>query len=158
MVIFALDDRRYALPLDRVQRSIRAVAITPLPRAPAIVIGIIDLGGVVIPVIDTRGRFNHPQRDIRTSDHLIIATAAKRTIALLVDETIGVLAASSDNRTLADAIVPRLELVDGAIQAKDGLILIHDLERLLSLDEETAIDHALKSSSIAGDGSEVAGQ
>ncbi len=145
MVIFSLDEQRYALPLDRVQRSIRAVAITPLPGAPAIVIGIIDLGGVVIPVIDTRGRFNHPPRDIRLSDHLVIATAGKRTIALLVDETTGVLEASPDNRTPADDIAPRLELVDGAIRAKDGLILIHDLERLLSLDEETGIDRALRS-------------
>jgi purine-binding chemotaxis protein CheW len=45
LVVFTLDDQRYALDLDSVQRSIRVVAITPLPEAPAIVLGIIDLGG-----------------------------------------------------------------------------------------------------------------
>ena len=133
------------------------MAITPLPQAPAIVIGILDLGGVVIPVIDIRGRFKHPPRDIRLSDHFIIATAGKRTLALPVDRTTGVLEASSEQRTPAGDIAPRLELLNGTIQARDGLILIHDLERLLSLDEETGIDRALESSSLAGDTSEGVG-
>ena len=86
VVVFVLDGRRYGLPLARVQRSVRAVAITPLPEAPPIVLGVVDLGGVVIPVIDMRKRFNHPPRDLRLSDHLIVASAGKRTVALLVDE------------------------------------------------------------------------
>ena len=56
LVVFSLDDQRYALPLARVHRCIRVVAITPLPEAPAIVLGIIDLGGAVIPVINIRRR------------------------------------------------------------------------------------------------------
>jgi len=144
MVVFSLDDQRYALPLDRVQRSIRVMAITPLPKAPAIVIGIIDLGGLVIPVMNMRMRFNHTPRDIRLSDQLVIATSGKRTIALLVDETTEVFGPSPDNRTPAGDIAPRLEPIDGTIQVRDGLILILDLERLLSLDEETEIDRALK--------------
>jgi purine-binding chemotaxis protein CheW len=40
-------------------------------------------------------------------------------------------------------MLPRLELVAGALKLEDGLILIHDLDQLLSLDEEAAIDHAL---------------
>ncbi len=73
LVVFALDDQRYALALACVQRSIRAVAITLLPKAPAIVLGIIDLAGEVIPVIDMRRRFHQPPRDIRLSDHLLVA-------------------------------------------------------------------------------------
>ena len=143
LVVFSLDDQRYALALARVQRSIRVVAITPLPEAPAIVLGIFNLGGVVIPVVDIRKRFNHPPRDVRLSDHLIVATTGKRTVALLVDETKGVIEASPESYAPAGEIVPRLELLDGAIKLEDGLVLIHDLERLLSLDEETAIDRSL---------------
>ncbi len=144
MVLFSLDDQRYALPLERVQRSIRVMAITPLPKAPAIVIGIVDIGGLVIPVLNMRVRLNHTPRDIRLSDQLILATAGKRTVALLVDTTTGVLEPSPGHRTPADDIAPRLEPIDGTIQVGDGLILIHDLERLLSLDEETEIDRAVK--------------
>jgi len=143
LVVFSLDDQRYALVLACVQRCLRVVAITPLPKAPAIVLGIIDLGGVVIPVINVRMRFNHPPRDVRLSDHLIVATTGKRTVALLVDETNGVIDSSPEKVVPAAEILPGLELVDGAVKLEDGLILIHDLERLLSLEEDTAIDRAL---------------
>ena len=143
LVVFSLDDQRYALALTCVQRCIRVVAVTPLPKAPAIVLGIIDLGGVVIPVINMRMRFNHPPRDVRLSDHLIVATTGKRTVALLVDETSGVIDGSPEEVVPAGEILPGLELVDGAVKLEDGLILIHDLGRLLSLEEDTAIDRAL---------------
>ena len=143
LVVFSLDDQRYALSLACVQRAIRVVAITPLPAVPAIVLGIIDLGGVVIPVINIRNRFNRPPRDVRLSDHLIIATTGTRTVALLVDETQGVIEASPESYASADEILPGLELVTGAMKVENGLILIHDLGRLLSLETETAIDLAL---------------
>ena len=151
LVVFSLDDQRYALALARVQRSIRVVAMTPLPKAPAIVLGIIDLGGLVIPVIDIRMRFNHPPRDVRLSDHLIVATTGKRTVALLVDETKGVIEVAPESYALAGEILPRLDLVDGAMKLEDGLILIHDLERLLSLEEEAAIDRALDATAVSDD-------
>ena len=144
VVVFSLDDQRYALPLDRVKRSIRVVAITPLPELPPIVLGIMDLEGLVIPVIDIRKRFGHPSRDIRLSDHLIIATTGKRTVALLVDQTKGVIEISPDCYAPVGKILPGIVLIDGAISLGDGLVLIHDLNRLLSLDEETTIDHVLK--------------
>jgi purine-binding chemotaxis protein CheW len=37
-----------------------------------------------------------------------------------------------------------LEYVEGAVKLKDGMVLVHDLERFLSLDEETALDEALR--------------
>ncbi len=145
MAVFSLDDQRYALDLACVRRVIRVVAITPLPKAPPLVMGIIDLGGEVIPVINLRGRFNHPPRDIRLSDHLMVATTGKRTVSLLVDETKGVVETTDENTIPAGEILPRLEFVAGAIKLEDGLVLIHDLNRLLSVEEETAIDRALSS-------------
>ena len=143
LVVFSLDDQRYALPLDGVARVIRVIAITPLPDAPAIVLGIIDLGGVVIPVIDTRARFDHPARDMRLSDHLVVADTGMRTVALLVDETTWVMHASPECLVSARDILPGLQAIEGAVKLEDGLILIHDLERLLSLEEQDAIDRAL---------------
>jgi purine-binding chemotaxis protein CheW len=143
LLVFSLDDQRYALALDRVQRSIRVVAITPLPDAPAIVLGIIDLAGVVIPVVDIRKRLNHPPRDLRLSDQLLIATTGRRTVALLVDEANGVIDGSPEDVVPASEILPGLGLVAGAVKLESGLVLIHDLDRLLSLDEAAAIDRAI---------------
>jgi purine-binding chemotaxis protein CheW len=50
---------------------------------------------------------------------------------------------SPESYAPAGEILPRLKLLDGAIKLDDGLVLIHDLNRLLSLEEETAIDRTL---------------
>ena len=150
LVVFSLDGQRYALALGSVQRVIRAVAITPLPSAPAIVLGVIDLGGAVVPVVDIRRRFGHAPRGPRLSDHLVVATTGRRDVALLVDETNGVVDGSPERFVAAGEVLPGIPLVDGAVKLEDGLILIHDLARLLSLEEETAIGCALSTSSGGG--------
>jgi len=154
LVVFSLADQRYALPLDRVRRAIRVVAFTPLPESPTIVLGIIDLGGVVIPVINLRERFNLRPRAVRLSDHLIIADTGKFTVALLADETMGVIEVQSSSCVPSNGIMPGLGLLDGAVKLADGLILIHDLGRLLSLEEESAIDRGLSAFSEASRSSE----
>lgn len=143
-VVFRLDDQRYGLRLDRVRRSIRVVAVVPLPEAPAIVLGVIDLAGEVLAVIDLRQRFGHPHREIRLTDQLLIAWTGRRTVALLVDETLGVIDAAPESYTPVDDTVPGVGFIEGTLRCEDGLVLIHDLGRLLSLDEEAAVDHALE--------------
>lgn len=64
LVVFRLDAQRFALPLTAVERVVRAVAVTLLPDAPAIVLGAIDVHGRVLPVLNVRRRFNLPQREI----------------------------------------------------------------------------------------------
>ena len=143
LVVFTLATHRYAIELERIQRVVRVVAVTPLPRAPANVLGIIDFGGTVLPVINLRERFNLQARSIRLSDHLIIASTGRRIVALLVDEATGVIKISPEEIAPGDGILPRLEFIDGAVKLDDGLILIQDLDRLLSLEEEALIDQAL---------------
>lgn len=146
-----LDGQRYALDLARVRECLRVVAVTPLPGAPSIVLGAIDLRGAVVPVIDLRERFNKPGRDIRLSDHLVIAETGRRTVALLVDEATGVLEASAESCAPASDLLPGLDLIAGTVKLDDGLVLIHDLERLLSLEDEAAIDCALEASGVRAD-------
>ncbi len=135
LVVFSLDEQRYALALDCVQRTIRAVAVTPVPKAPPLLCGIIDLGGAIIPVINMRECLNHPQRTLRLSDQIIIATAENQTVALLVDETMGVTPGSEEATVPVGTILARLDIINGAVQHPDGLILVLDLPRLLSLGE-----------------------
>jgi purine-binding chemotaxis protein CheW len=144
LVVFRLDDQRYAVRLDVVERIVRAVAVTPLPHAPAIVLGLMDLAGRVLPVVNLRRRFGLPEREIGPADQFIIARTAARALALVVDAAHEVIAYPETAVIDAGRIVPGLEHVQGVIALEDGLVLIHALDQCLSLDEERDLANALQ--------------
>ena len=144
LVTFSLDDRKFALYVSAVQRIIRVVEVTALPKAPEIVSGIISMQGQVIPVFDIRMRFHLPAREVQLNDQLIIATTTKRTVALLVDSVNDVIEIPEEKIIAAEQILPELEYVEGVVKTEEGMVLIHDLERFLSLPEQTALDEALE--------------
>jgi len=78
LVVFTLDDRRYGLALSAVERAVRMVDVTPLPQAPQIVLGVVNVQGRVVPVVNLRRRFRLPERDFALADQLLIARTARR--------------------------------------------------------------------------------
>lgn len=142
-VVLCFDALRIALPLSGVERVIHAVYVTPLPGAPAIVSGVVNVQGRVIPVVNMRRRFRLPAREMALTDRLVIAHTAQRAVALVADSVSGVLEHAEPDCVDAETILPGLEYVDGVVKLDDGLILIHDLDRFLSLDEADALDRAM---------------
>lgn len=143
-VVFALDGQRFALYCSAVSRVVRIVEITPLPQAPGIVRGMVNAQGQVIPVFDIRKRFHLPEREIDLSNQLVIANTARRSVALVVDEVTGVVESREQEVITAEKILPGTDYVEGVIKLEDGLILIHDLDKFLSLEEDRKLDAALK--------------
>ena len=144
-VVFTLDEQRFGLELTAVERVVRRVEITPLPKAPEIVLGVVNVRGRVIPVVDIRRRFRLPERKPALSDQIIIARTAQRPVALAVDAAIEVLDRPQEDIIEALRVLPGIEYVEGVLKLEDGLILIHDLNRFLSLEEEAALDRAAES-------------
>lgn len=143
LVVFHLDESRYALHLAAVERIVRVVEITPLPDAPEIVLGIVNVHGAIVPVVDVRKRFRLPVRESSLDDHLIIARTPSRTVGLVVDATSGVIERREAEIASPRGILPSMDYVEGVVKFKDGLILIHDLETFLSLAEEKALEQAI---------------
>lgn len=138
-VVFELDGHRFGLYAAAVDRVIHAVEITPLPDAPDIVLGVIDVEGRIIPVVNVRQRFHLPPRSIDIDDQFILAHTSRREIAVPVDAVTGVLQCQPGEVEPAREIFPGLAQVEGVVRRDDGLILIHDLEGFLSLHEEEAL-------------------
>jgi purine-binding chemotaxis protein CheW len=139
LVVFRIDEQRYALPLEKVERIVRAAQVTRLPKAPENVVGVIDVQGRIVPVLDIRRRFQLEPRPITTADHFLIANTSRRNVILVIDEAVGL------TKTLGEpAIVPEADQIKGAITLDDGLLLIQDLERFLSPEDESALDKALQ--------------
>lgn len=144
LVAFSLENRQFALHLSAVERVIHAVEVTPLPKAPKIVLGILNLQGRVIPVINIRARFRLPERGIELTDHFIIARTARRTVALVVDSVASVIQPAAQEIISAEEILPNMEYVEGVVKIEGEMILIHDLEQFLSLEEERLLDEAVE--------------
>lgn len=144
IVVFTIDELSYALSLTDVVKVIHAIEIRHLPKAPEIITGIINVKGQIIPVADIRKRLGLVAREIDLSDRLIIADTGKRQVAILVDSVTGIRDLASGQLSLAGETVPFAEHIRGVAKVDDGLILIYDLDRFLSLDEEMELEQALK--------------
>ena len=142
-VVFCLDTVRYALPLTVVDRIVRAAHVTPLPLAPPVVLGVIDVEGYVLPVFNLRYKFRLPERTIDPADQFLIARTAQRTVVLVIDAAYGVLERPVVAMIDAARIAPTLGHIRGVIPLEDGLVLIHDLEVFLSPDEARTLDEAM---------------
>ena len=142
-LIFTIDDQRFALPLAQVRETVRAVAITPLAGAPGVVEGIVDVRGTVTPVLDLRRRFGLPPRPVSPEEHLVLATAGARPVALRVDRATDVATVPDEAVTPAVPDDPATRHLAGVARLADGMVLIGDLEAFLLQGEREALERAL---------------
>lgn len=143
LVVFTLDERYYALDLSVVERTERMVEVTPLPQAPEIVVGVINVRGRIIPVLNIRKRFRLPEKLPALSDHLVLARTARRAMAFTVDAVCGVVERSEQEIIEPASVLPGIEYVKGVVKFADGMIFIHDLDGFLLLEEENALESAI---------------
>jgi purine-binding chemotaxis protein CheW len=143
VLVFALDDSLYALPLPSVERVIRAVEITALPGAPRIVLGVIDARGRIIPVLDIRMRLGLPERELACDDRFIVARGAERALIVAVDRVVGIREFPEGEVVGTESVLPFAHPLRGIARLEDGLVLIYDLDSFIALDEERMLDAAL---------------
>jgi purine-binding chemotaxis protein CheW len=143
LVVFGLDEQRFALYLSAVDRVVPAVEVNPLPKAPGIVVGVINVQGCIVPVVDVRERFGLAACELLHTHQFILARASGRRVALIVDQVHGVAEYAPDTLAPAAEILSGLEYVEGVVKLKDGMALIHDLDRFLSLEEQNTLEQSL---------------
>jgi purine-binding chemotaxis protein CheW len=143
LVVFTLDAQLYALPLACVQRVVRMVEVTPLPKAPEIVLGVIDVHGSIIPVMSMRRRFGRPEPEASLNGQLIVADTGTRCVALVVTSVTGVIERTVEEVTEAEKIVPGAQYVEGISKLEDGIVFIHNVDRFLSKKEDQQLDGLL---------------
>ncbi len=113
VVVFELAGQKYALQLSAVLLVVRAGEITPLPKAPPCVAGIINFQGQVVPVFSLRQRFHLPERELQLADHIIFARTARRLVALVVDAVGGVVECAEGATVPVPVVLPGAEYVAG---------------------------------------------
>jgi purine-binding chemotaxis protein CheW len=104
LVVVRLQGIEHALPVEHVVEVLRMVAITPLAEAPPWLLGVIDLRGRVIPVVDMRRRLGMPQREPDLSTPILVVRSRSVTAGLVADEVVEVLALPACSWSPADGV------------------------------------------------------
>jgi len=143
-VVFTLDQLNFALPVSIVDTIVRVVKITPVPKTPVSVLGVINVKGKIVPVFNIRGLFGLPDRELKLTDQLIIARTSEHTIAFASDMVTGVTNRLDRKIVTADKVFPGLEkIIEGLVFFEDGMILIYNLEKLFTLENMEMLNLAL---------------
>jgi purine-binding chemotaxis protein CheW len=133
LVTFTLDEVEFGLDIDRVQEITPRTDITPVPGAPSFVLGIVNLRGSIIPVLDSRLRFHLPPKAPTPKTRIIIIDLAGQSTGLMVDSVAEVV--KLDDFTLRDTppLVAgvRSDYLAGMVTAANRLITLINLEKLL---------------------------
>lgn len=133
-VTFRLDQETYGINVMLVQEVLRVSEIAPVPGAPEYVLGIVNLRGNVVTVIDTRKRFGLPPKNVDDSTRIVIIEVEGQVIGILVDSVAEVL----DLRASAIEMAPNVgneesaRYIQGVASVKGELLILIDLNRLLT--------------------------
>lgn len=144
LVLFILEDQKYALPLETVDRVVRAVEVTPLPEAPPIVAGIFNLQGRPVPVVDLRRRFRLAERAVDVDDHFLVARSSTMLVAFPVDEALGLVKEFDDEPVPAADVVPDLPYVASVVPSGAEMIYVLDIDTVLTDDENETLQQTLE--------------
>lgn len=136
-VTFKLADETYGVNVMQVQEVLRVSEIAPVPGAPDYVLGIINLRGNVVSVLDTRLRFGLDRKATDDSTRIIIIELDSQTIGILVDSVAEVEDVQSDEVDTAPGVgnEESARYIAGVVSRSNGLLILVDVQRLLSEQE-----------------------
>ena len=136
-VTFQLENETYGINVMQVQEILRYNDIAAVPGAPDYVLGIINLRGNVVTVIDTRSRFGLMSTEVTDNTRIVIIEAEKQVIGILVDSVAEVVYLKKSEIEDAPYVgtAESSQFIQGVTNRDDGLLILVDLDKLLS-DEE----------------------
>jgi purine-binding chemotaxis protein CheW len=138
LVSFILEDVEYGIDILSVHEIMRIPEITRLPNTPSFIVGVINLRGNIIPVVDVRLRFGMSHADVTELTRIIVIETNDKLVGLMVDNVYQVV------RLPQNSIDPPSEMIEGVSEdyimgigrLKNRLIVILNLKKILFLEEE----------------------
>lgn len=141
LVTFTIANEEFGLEILLVQEIIRIMPITRVPRAPEFVEGVINLRGKVIPIMDLRRRFGLAAREHDSATRIIVVELQTLIVGFVVDAVSEVLRIPSGTVEPPPPLVAGIdsEYISGVGKLKDRLLIMIDLNRLLSSGEQALL-------------------
>ena len=141
LVTFRIGEEEFGVDILAVQEIIRLMQITPVPRAPVDIAGVINLRGKVIPIIDLRRRFGLAPRGHDKNTRIIVIEINNIIVGFVVDAVSEVLRIPASTVEPPPPVVAGVEsdYVSGVGKLQDRLLIMLDLDRLLSSEDMEAL-------------------
>jgi purine-binding chemotaxis protein CheW len=142
-VTFQLEEETYGINVMQVREVLRYTEIAPVPGAPDYVLGIINLRGNVVTVIDTRSRFGLMEGEVTDNTRIIVIESERQVIGILVDSVAEVvyLRSSEIDTTPSVGTDESAKFIQGVSNRDGKLLILVDLNKLLSEDEWDEMAH-----------------
>ncbi|CDO02213.1 coupling protein CheW [Oceanobacillus picturae] len=137
VIIFQLQNEEYAVSVQQVGAIERVLPITRVPQTADFVKGVINLRGVVTPVIDLRVRFNLEATEYNESTRIIIINLEDMEVGLIVDAANDVMDISEDAIEPPPEVIGTVDVdyIEGVVKMEDRLFILLDLEKVLTVDQ-----------------------
>jgi chemotaxis signal transduction protein len=132
LLLFFLDENRYAIPLTSVERVYPAVEITPCEAEhKSEFLGFVNVHGELIPVVNARARFGLPDKAVTVSDMMVVALDGEHKLAMIVDRVADVLEYSAEQMIIAESLLYAKTQVN-VINLADGMIVVNEMRDYLT--------------------------
>ena len=147
LVTFKVGTELFGVPISAVQEIVRVPAIARIPQSPEFVKGVMNLRGRVITVVDMHKRMGHStdamsNAELAKKARILVVEVDGRLVGVIVDEVAEVLRLASDQVEGAPPMVAGIsnQYIKGVGKLKDDLLILIDIERILTADELASID------------------
>jgi len=134
LIVFRLENEEYGAPITQVREIRRMGPITPMPKAPPAVKGVINLRGKIVPIVDLKQRLEMPTQEPTSSTRIVVAEIGEDTVGFIVDSVSEVLQLSPEE-VEPPPEVTRQEHITGIGKVGERLIVLLNLERVLGEDQ-----------------------
>ena len=143
VLLFDVAGERYGVETSVVREIVRAVQPTRLPSAPGVVLGLINMRGELVPVIDLRARFGVPPVPLSPAEAFVLVWSGRRVVALRADQVHALIKVARDDIHQLATAVPHAHFTESAVRLADGVLLLCDVERFLDEAEQATLREAL---------------
>ncbi|WP_081475067.1 chemotaxis protein CheW [Caldithrix abyssi] len=143
-LVFKLGKNEYAIQLGYVKKVSQIVEISPIPKGPKNLIGLINVHGEITPVINLRYILGLKEREINLNDQLIIIESNKSGLAFVVDQVSQIVPAYDENSIPVQNIVPDAKFFERVIKEEEGFIYCINPDTLLTKSELQKINRKVK--------------
>lgn len=141
IVVFELASELYGVSIASIESIIKMQPITKIPHSPECVVGVTNLRGKVLPVVDLRKRFGLVARDADKKSRIIVSNLNGLETGMVVDEVSEVLTVPDQAVEPAPALTSTLDsrFITGIAKVDQRLIILLDLGKVLSVEEQEVL-------------------